>query len=51
VQVHGKNGFFLQNKGFEYNVALMGLAAAVLIAGPGSWALINVLRRRPNFIE
>ena len=51
VQVHGKNGFFLQNKGFEYNVALMGLAAVILIAGPGSWALINMLRKRPNFIE
>jgi putative oxidoreductase len=53
VQVHGKNGFFLggQKPGFEYNWALMGLAAVVLIAGPGSWALINVLKRRPNFIE
>src|SRR6266567_2821914 len=35
AQVHGKNGFFLQNGGFEYNLALIGLLAAVLIAGPG----------------
>jgi putative oxidoreductase len=36
---HGKNGFFLQNEGFEYNLALIGLAAAVLLAGPGSFTM------------
>jgi putative oxidoreductase len=35
VQVHGKHGFFLQNSGFEYNLALIGLLAPILIAGPG----------------
>jgi putative oxidoreductase len=39
VMVHGKNGFFLQNGGFEYNIALIGLAAAILIAGPGRLAM------------
>ncbi len=37
--VHGKNGFFLQNGGFEYNLALIGLLAPVLIAGPGHYAV------------
>ena len=36
--VHGKNGFFLP-MGFEYNVALIGLFAAILIAGPGRYAV------------
>ncbi len=39
VMVHGKNGFFLAKGGFEYNVALIGLLAPVLIAGPGRIAL------------
>ena len=40
VLVHGKNGFFLgEPPGFEYNLALIGLLAVVLIAGPGRFAL------------
>src|SRR4028118_1811921 len=34
AQVHGKNGFFGPT-GFEYNLALIGLLATILIAGPG----------------
>ena len=37
--VHGKNGFFLSNGGFEYNLALIGLLVPVLIAGPGRFAV------------
>jgi putative oxidoreductase len=37
--VHGKNGFFLQNQGFEYNLALIGLLLPILIAGPGRYAI------------
>jgi putative oxidoreductase len=37
--VHGKNGFFLQQGGFEYNLALIGLLAPVLLAGPGRYAI------------
>lgn len=37
--VHGKNGFFLQHQGFEYNLALIGLLMPVLIAGPGWYAI------------
>jgi putative oxidoreductase len=37
--VHGKNGFFLSTGGFEYNLALIGLLAPTLIAGPGRYAV------------
>jgi putative oxidoreductase len=33
--VHGKNGFFQSEGGFEYNLALIGLLAPILLAGPG----------------
>jgi putative oxidoreductase len=36
--VHGKNGFFAPT-GFEYNLALIGLLAPILIAGPGRFAV------------
>ncbi len=35
AMVHGKNGFFLQKEGFEYNLALIGLLAPTMLAGPG----------------
>jgi uncharacterized membrane protein YphA (DoxX/SURF4 family) len=37
--VHGKNGFFLDKGGFEYNLALIGLLAPILIAGPGRFSI------------
>ena len=55
--VHGQNGFFLADNGFEYNLALIGLLAPILIAGPGSIAISRVLplpkstkSRRPNIV-
>lgn len=39
AMVHGKNGFFLQNSGFEYNIALIGLLVPILIAGPGRYSI------------
>jgi putative oxidoreductase len=44
VMVHGKNGFFSQNGGFEYNLSLIGSLAAILIAGPGRLAMGRLLR-------
>ena len=44
VLVHGRNGFFLSDQGFEYNLALIGLLLPVLIAGPGRFALSHLLR-------
>lgn len=44
VKVHLKNGFFLGSKpGFEFNLALIGLLAAILIAGPGAFAIGRLL--------
>src|SRR5882672_6574991 len=45
--VHGQNGFFLGHSptdtlattGFEYNLALIGLLAPILLAGPGRFAI------------
>lgn len=39
AMVHGKNGFFLSDSGFEYNLALIGLCLPILIAGPGRFAI------------
>lgn len=39
VMVHGKNGFFLQNGGFEYNLTLIGLLVPVMLLGPGSYSI------------
>lgn len=39
VTVHGKNGFFSSGGGFEYNLALIGLLAPILIAGPGRFSI------------
>lgn len=39
AMVHAKNGFFLDKGGFEYNLALIGLLAPILIAGPGRFAV------------
>jgi putative oxidoreductase len=35
AKVHGKNGFDITKGGYEYNVALMCIAATLLVAGPG----------------
>ena len=37
--VHGKNGFFQSQNGFEYNLALIGLLAPVLLCGPGRYSI------------
>jgi len=41
--VTGKHGFFLSTNGFEYNLALIGLLAPILIAGPGRLAIGRLL--------
>lgn len=35
--VHGKNGFFIQNGGYEYALTLLALLIAIVIGGPGKW--------------
>jgi len=39
AMVHGKNGFFADKGGFEYNLALIGLLLPILIAGPGKYSI------------
>ena len=45
AMVHFKNGFFLSGgpggPGFEYNVALIGMAIAIAIAGPGALSAVD----------
>jgi putative oxidoreductase len=36
--VHGQNGLFLSNNGFEYVLALIALALVVVLMGPGCYA-------------
>jgi len=42
-KVHGKNGFFSSDGGFEYNLALIGLLVPTLLVGPGAYALSRLL--------
>ena len=41
--VHLKNGFFAQNGGYEFNLALAGMALTLLLAGAGAFGLDGVL--------
>ena len=41
--VHGQNGFFMSDRGYEYNLALIGLALPILIAGPGPLSVARLL--------
>ncbi len=43
AMVHGKNGFFLSNGGYEYNLALIGLLVPILLAGPGRYSIGRLL--------
>jgi len=39
VLVHGKNGFFQSDGGYEYNLALIGLLLPILLLGPGMFSI------------
>jgi putative oxidoreductase len=43
AKVHGQKGFDITKGGFEYNLALMAIAAGLLIAGPGAFSLHEAL--------
>ena len=43
AKVHAKNGYDITKGGYEYNVALMAIAAAMLAAGPGRFSTHELL--------
>jgi putative oxidoreductase len=43
ITVHGKNGIWSANGGFEYNLVLAAIAFAVTAVGPGAWSLDHAL--------
>lgn len=42
-KVHWVHGLFAQNQGFEYPMALLGVAISLMLSGAGRLALDNVL--------
>lgn len=47
--VHGKNGFGSQGGGYEYNIVLLAMAGAILLAGPGLLSIDAFLFRKGLF--
>jgi uncharacterized membrane protein YphA (DoxX/SURF4 family) len=41
--VHLRNGFFAQNDSYQFNLALVGIALTLLLAGAGALSLDSVL--------
>ena len=48
AKVHGKNGFFAQNGGYEYNLSILGMAAALVLAGAGQYSVDDALQGTRN---
>jgi putative oxidoreductase len=46
TMVHGKNGFFMQNQGFEYNWAIIALLIPILLCGAGRFSVAHYLMPR-----
>lgn len=49
VTVHWKHGFFLQNQGYEYNFALIGMCVSLILGGSGCCALDRLFCRKQEF--
>ncbi|HYS11342.1 MAG TPA: DoxX family protein [Myxococcales bacterium] len=45
AKVHARNGYDVAKGGYEYNLALMAIASALLIAGPGSLSTHEAIER------
>jgi putative oxidoreductase len=43
ITVHAKNGFFNGSGGFEYNLVLVAVAAAVAATGPGRFSIDRLI--------
>jgi putative oxidoreductase len=50
-QVHLKNGFFIQQGGVEYVLVLFVALLTLAIAGPGAFAVDNVIGGTPQLVE
>ena len=49
VLVHLKNGFFMQEQGYEFTLALLGACLALALAGAGRYSVEGALAgRRPS---
>lgn len=46
AMVHGKNGFFIQNSGWEYNMVLLIMTGTLLLSGAGRFSLDALIARR-----
>lgn len=44
ITVHGKNGFWITQNGFEYNLVLIAAAIGVALTGAGDYSLDALLR-------
>ena len=44
LRVHLPNGFFNTSGGYEFNLTLIGIAVALILAGSGAYGLDAVLR-------
>ncbi len=43
VKVHGPNGYWITQNGFEYNLMLIAVAIGVLLIGPGQYSLDAII--------
>ncbi|MGA9173171.1 MAG: DoxX family protein, partial [Thermoactinomyces sp.] len=44
-KVHGKNGYWVTQGGYEYNLILIAIAVGVVLTGPGSYSLDAIIFR------
>ncbi|MCC6446604.1 MAG: DoxX family protein [Armatimonadetes bacterium] len=46
-KVHGPQGFFLSGSppGYEYNLMILAVCIAIILIGPGRWALYDPFKR------
>ena len=43
VKVHGPNGLWATENGYEYNLTLLAIAIGIALIGPGQYALDSFL--------
>lgn len=46
VMVHGPNGFFMSNNGFEFHMLFLGSSLALIAMGGGAWSVDAMLMPR-----